>query len=44
MCKEEVVGYFKLLSKYLPGGSEEIHKNLSRSSRSLDRDFNHASP
>jgi hypothetical protein len=28
MWKEEVVAYFKVLSLYLPGGTEEGHENL----------------
>jgi hypothetical protein len=34
MWEEEVAAYFKLLSQYLPGGSEGNHKNLSQDSQS----------
>jgi hypothetical protein len=48
MLKETVVAYFKVLSRYLPGGTEEnqnlrktkTKKGLSKDSRSRRRDLN----
>jgi hypothetical protein len=37
---EAIVAYFKVLSRHLPGGTEENHGNLSQDSRSPGRDLN----
>jgi hypothetical protein len=37
--KEAVVAYFKVLSGYFPGGTEETTKSLSQDSRSAYRDL-----
>jgi hypothetical protein len=34
VCKETVVGVFKILSRHLPGGTEEVNRdNLNQDSR-----------
>jgi hypothetical protein len=42
--KESVIVYIKVLSRHLPGGIEENYKNLSKDSRSVDRDLNKGLP
>jgi hypothetical protein len=42
--KEAVMTKFKVLSWYLPGGSEENHKNLSQDSQSPSQDLNLGPP
>jgi hypothetical protein len=38
-CKEAVVATFKILSRHVPGGTEE-NNEYSRDNRSLGRDLN----
>jgi hypothetical protein len=44
MEKEAVVVYFKILSKHLPGKSEENNENLIQDSQSLGRELNSRTP
>jgi len=39
MWKETIVAYFKVLSRHLPGGTEESHKNFSQDSLSLGQNL-----
>jgi hypothetical protein len=44
ICKVAVVAYLKVLSRHLPGRTEENHENLSQVSRSPVRDLNPGTP
>jgi hypothetical protein len=44
MRKEAVVAWFKVLSRHLPGRTEENHKNLSQDSWFPGRDLNPGPP
>jgi hypothetical protein len=44
MWKKAAVAYFKVLSRYLPGGTEKTTKNLGQHSWSPGRDLNPGSP
>jgi hypothetical protein len=44
MWKEVVMAKFKVLSWHIPGGTEEIHKNLSQDSQCPSRNLNPVPP
>jgi hypothetical protein len=42
--KKAVLAWFKVLSRHLPGGTQENHERLSQDSRSPVQDFNSGPP